>query len=129
MSTLTNPFRYRHQSLSRHRRAYSCSLGRGIGVECGGGASTIARNCVGLDFQSNGIVGMVGVQRVSMVWPSALRISNTIPGLCRSMHRCQSSMLIHSLIVYASYLRSSANDSGRLARSALDQLSLKVRMS
>jgi hypothetical protein len=58
----------------------------------------MARNCVGLDFQSNGIAGTVGVQRVIMVWPSALRISNTIPGLCNSRQRCQSSMLIHSLM-------------------------------
>jgi hypothetical protein len=75
------PISFRHCKVRLNRCPLGYSgPGGGKGSECCGLVSATARNSSGADFQSNGSCGSSWTQGVVNNWPSAFRISKTMPG-------------------------------------------------
>ena len=77
---------------------YNEPFGGGSGVECSGLGRATGRNITAGDFQLNGIAGSGTTHGVSIVCPSAFRISNTISGRTILVHSCHCAIAIHSLM-------------------------------
>src|SRR4029078_8621761 len=81
---------------------YNEPFGGGSGVECSGLCRATRRNITAGDFQLNGIAGSGTTHGVSIVCPSAFRISNTMLGRTILVHSCHCAIAIHSLMLWFS---------------------------